>query len=222
MNIVNDKVTSYLDSFYQPMNENLKILREEAEEKAVPIILRDTEACILNIIRIQKPQRILEIGTAVGYSALCFAAALPETEIVSLEINEDMYRTATANVEKNGMTNRIHIKLGDAIESLKELKTCITDAESEGFDMVFIDAAKGHYREFWDESIPLCRKGAVLLSDNVLLKARTVSDEYVTERRQKTSVRRMREYIQYITKAKNADTAILPVGDGIAISVLKR
>lgn len=221
MSIKNDRVTEYLDGLYQPLNDALRQLRADAEEYHVPIILRETEACILNIIRMKKPRRILEIGTAVGYSALCFAAAFPEAEIVSLEVSEEMYRTALANVERFGFDRRIQIKLGDAVESLKELSSSITNVDTAGFDLVFIDAAKSHYREFWDSSIPLCRKGAVILSDNVLLKASTASDEYVTEKRHKTSVKRMREFIEYITKLDYADTAVLSVGDGVAVSVLR-
>lgn len=221
MNIVNDKVTEYLDSFYRPVNDFLKILRAEAEEKGIPIIQRDTEACILNLIRIKNPRRILEIGTAAGYSAICFAAAFPQTEIVSLEVNKDLYGAALTNIEKCGLSDRIHVKLGDAVESLRELGEAMSHVDSAGFDLVFIDAAKSHYKKFWDGSIPLCREGAMILSDNVLLKGRTASDEYVTEKRQKTSVRRMREYIKYITKSGYADTAVLPLGDGIAVSVLR-
>lgn len=221
MNITNDRVTEYLEGLYQPLNADLRQLRADAEEQSVPIILRETEAYILNIIRMKKPRRILEIGTAVGYSAICFASSSPETEIVSLEVSEEMFQTASTNVGRFAFSNRIQIKLGDAIESLKELSSSITDLESEGFDLIFIDAAKSHYKEFWDGSIPLCRKNAVILSDNVLLKARTASDEFVTERRHKTSVKRMREFIEYITKLDYADTAILTIGDGVAFSVLR-
>lgn len=221
MNIVNDKVTAYLDDLYQPLNDFLKNLRADAEENRVPIILKDTEGCLLNFIRIKKPLRILEIGTAVGYSSLCFVTAFPKAEIVSLEVSEEMQRIATENIEKCGMSNKIQIQLGDAVEGLKKLKESIADVSTQGFDMVFIDASKGHYKEFWDGSIPLCREGAVILSDNVLFKAKTVSDEYVTEKREKTMVRRMREYIKYITSLEYADTAILSVGDGIAVSVLR-
>jgi predicted O-methyltransferase YrrM len=221
MNITNDKVTEYLDGLYQPLNEELNMLRSAAEEQHVPIILRETEAFLFHILRMKKPRRILEIGTAVGYSAICFAVASPETEVVSLEVSEDMYRIAAGNLEQFSLSGRIRIKLGDAVESLKELKDSMSDVDSEGFDFVFIDAAKGHYREFWDGSIPICRKDAVILSDNVLLKARTASDEYVTEKRQKTSVKRMREFIKYITALDYADTAVLSIGDGVAVSVLK-
>ncbi|HYE67226.1 MAG TPA: O-methyltransferase [Anaerovoracaceae bacterium] len=221
MNITNDRVTEYLEGLYQPLNLDLKQLRADAEEQHIPIILRESEAYLLNIIRTKKPRRILEIGTAIGYSAICFAAASPETEIVSLEVSEEMFQTASKNVERFGLSNRIQIKLGDAVESLKEMSSAIIDVDTAGFDLVFIDAAKSHYKEFWDGSIPLCRKSAVILSDNVLLKGTTASDEYVTEKRHKTSVKRMREFIEYIMKSDYADTAVLSVGDGVAFSVLR-
>ena len=219
-NIVNDKVTSYLSGLYKPLNEELEKLRQDAEEKEIPIILRETETCILNLIKIKNPRRILEIGTAVGYSAIFFATVLPEAEIVSLEISDDMYRAALNNVKRFGLSGRIQILLGDAAKNVKSLEGRTMEIDSEGFDLVFIDASKSFYKEFWNGSVPLCRAGALILSDNVLLKARTVSDEYITDRRQKTNVRRMRQFIDYIMKLDYADTAILTVGDGIAVSVL--
>lgn len=221
MNITNDIVTEYLEGLYLPMNDELGKLRQVAEKHNVPIILRDSETFILNMIRTKKPARILEIGTATGYSAICFASACPKAEIVSLERSDKMMRYAITNIEKFGLTDRIRVIHGDALESLKALGSSMTDAEKDGFDFVFIDAAKSFYKKFWDCSVPMCRKEAVILSDNVLLKARTASDEFITERRQKTSVRHMREYLSYITQLDYADTAVLPVGDGIAVSVLK-
>lgn len=221
MNITNDKITEYLESYYRPLNRELGELRAYAEEQQIPVITKDTETLLLNLVRMKKPGRILEIGTAIGYSAICFAQTYPQCEIISLEYSENMYRQALENIDRFGLTGRIHVIFGDAAESLDGLSESMNASEDLGFDMVFIDAAKSLYRKFWDSCVPLCRSGAVIISDNVLLKARTVSDEYITERRQKTSVRHMREYIRYITKTQVADTAVLPVGDGIAISVLK-
>lgn len=222
MKFVNDKVTEYIDSYYRPLNEDLMKLREEAEEALIPIITRDTEMLLTNILRIRKPKRILEIGTAVGYSAICFASLLPDAKIVSLELREDMASKAKANIEKFQLENRIEIRIGDATESLDELNQSLKDVEAQGFDMVFIDAAKSHYQVFWNKSLPLCRKDAVIISDNILLKARTASDEFITRRRQMTSVRQMREYIRKISETEDADTSLIPIGDGVAISVLRR
>lgn len=221
MNITNDRITEYLDEFYRPLSGELGKLRASAEERLIPVITKDTEALLLNMIRMKKPGRILEIGTAVGYSAICFASASAGTEVVSLESSASMCREANENVAMFGLSERIRIIEGDASESLKQLADSIKDVDSEGFDLVFIDAAKSLYKDFWNACIPLCRKGAVIISDNVLLKARTASDEYITKRRQKTSVRHMREYLDYITGSKEAHTAVLSVGDGVAVSVLK-
>lgn len=221
MNITNETVTEYLEGLYRPLSNEIEQLRMIAEKHHVPIILRDSEAFILNIIRMKKPRRILEIGTAMGYSAICFAAACPNADIVSLERSEKMSQYAFSNIEKFGMTGRIRVIKGDALESLKQLRTEMGEVETEGFDLVFIDAAKSFYKKFWEACIPLCRKEAVVLSDNVLLQGRTASDDFITERRQKTSVRHMREFINDITQLDYADTAVLPIGDGIAVSVIK-
>lgn len=221
MNIINEKVTQYMDSLYTPLNEYLADLRTHAEEKHVPIILRDTETLILNLIRIKNPQRILEIGTAVGYSASCFATASLNVKVTSLELNEDMYKLATLNIEAAGLTDRIQIILGDAKESIRALRETMNDIREDGYDLVFIDAAKTHYKDFWDECMNICKPDAVIISDNVLLKARTVSDEYITEKRQKTSVKRMREFLYYITNLDNIETSVLSVGDGVAVSVIR-
>ena len=221
MNITNDTVTEYLEGLYRPVSDELGHLREIADKHNVPIILKDSETFILNLLRMKKPRRILEIGTAIGYSAICFATACPNAEIVTLERSENMLQYAVANIEKFGLSDRIRIMRGDALESLGVLHEEVADADTNGFDFIFIDAAKSFYPKFWEACIPMCRKEAVILSDNVLLKGRTASDEFITERRQKTSVRHMREYLKNITELDYADTAVIAVGDGIAVSVLK-
>ncbi len=221
MNIVNDKVTEYLEGFYKPLSPFLGSMRMQAEENHVPIILKETEDCMRSYLQIIKPNRILEIGTAVGYSSIFFANLLPEVEITSLEVNESMFQTATKNIKDAGLEHRIEVLLGDAVEGLVQLKISREDNNQSPYDLVFIDASKGHYKEFWDGCLPLCKKDAIILSDNVLFKGKTVSDEYVTDRRQRTMVRRMREYMEYITNLAYADTAVLSVGDGLAVSVLR-
>lgn len=213
MNIINNDVTEYIDSLYRPLNKKMLEFRKVSEDEHIPIILKDTETLLLNIIRIKNPKRILEIGTAVGYSASCFACAKENTEIVSIEADEEMYERALENIRKLGYENRISVKLGKAEDVLSELKDYV-------FDMVFIDASKSHYREFWDLSLPLLTKDALIISDNVLLKAGTASDLYDPKKRFKTSIRKMREYLRYITDLDYADTSVLPVGDGVAVSVL--
>lgn len=218
-NITNETITEYLNGLYHPLSDALDELRRAAEEEKIPILLKDAEALILQLIRLKQPRRILEIGTAIGYSAICFAAAAPDAEITSLEISEKMYRRACENVKTFGYADRIHLRMGDGAEELQAISREMNHAEQEGYDLVFIDAAKSHYQQFWTESLALCRPGAMLIADNVLLKARTASDEYITDRRQKTSVRRMRDFLSFIADSALVDTAVLPVGDGVAISI---
>ncbi len=211
-NIINPEVTGYITSFYRPVNEELGRFRAEAEKHRVPVILPDTETLILSLLRIMKPRRILEIGTAVGYSASCFAAVC-DAEITTVEVKEETARTAGANIDRLGFSDRIEVLCGDGEDIV-----CGLD---RSYDFVFIDAAKSHYRRFFDAAVRHCSKGAVIVSDNVLFKARVVSDKYDETGRYKTNIRKMREFVEYITGIDYADTALLPVGDGVAISILK-
>ncbi len=156
----------------------------------------------------------------MGYSAICFATASPDRGRKS-GIERIHVPGGDGKCCEFELAERIRIIEGDASESLKQLAASLKDVIPKALILCFIDAAKSVYKDFWNACIPLCRKGAVVISDNVLLKARTASDEYITKRRQKTSVRHMREYLNYITGSKEAHTAVLSVGDGVAVSVLK-
>ncbi len=213
MNIINDRVTSYINGLYRSLDPELGELRKKAEEDHVPIILRDTETLLLTLLQLKKPDAILEIGTAVGYSALCMAAVCPDCRIITIEADGQMYEAAEKNKKALNPEARIEFVLGQGQEVLGELKGA--------FDLVFIDAAKSHYRTFWDKALPLCRPGAMIICDNVLMKAMTVSDQYDPKKKYKTSIRRMREFLTYITNVDYADTSVLPVGDGVSISILK-
>ena len=211
--ITGNIVSSYLDTLYISPDERLSQLREFAEENHVPIILKDTESFLLMLLKLREPVRILEIGTAVGYSASCFAFACGCT-VTTIEQDQDMYETALSNIRQFGLEDRIEVILGDAAEKISEL---------EGpFDMVFIDASKSHYKEFFDLALPLCSDDAVIVCDNVLMKGMTASDEYDTRKRYKTSIRRMREFLRYINEIEYADTSVLPVGDGISVTIIDR
>ncbi len=233
MNITNNIITSFIDTLYKNDNKDLQELREFAERKHVPIILRDTEGLLLKLLKIKKPQRILEIGAAVGYSACCFAECC-DCHVISIESNAETFEIARNNIENMGFADRVEVRFGDARDVLMQMsnEACTqkaagndtedTDADTLGFDAVFIDAAKSHYKAFWDLALPLCNDEAMIICDNVLMKGMTASDEYDTGKRYKTSIRRMREFISYITDLPYADTCILPVGDGISISVIDK
>ena len=206
MNITNGIITAFINTFYKNDNKDLQELRAFAEAQHVPIILRDTEGLLMNLLRIKKPQRILEIGAAVGYSACCFAEGCG-CQVVTIESNPETFEIAKNNIENMGFSDRV--------EAAKD------DPEG-GFDVVFIDAAKSHYKAFWDLALPLCNDDAMIICDNVLMKGMTASDEYDPGKKYKTSIRKMREFIHYITDLPYADTCILPVGDGVSISVIDK
>ncbi len=216
MNITNEKVTSYLDSLYRPLTPKLANLRLRAESDGIPVILRDTERFLASMLALTRPTRILEIGAAVGYSSSCFAEICgPSAKIVTLEADEDMFRKAQENISLLGYAAQISVVFGDARQSLGTLDL------DEPFDFVFIDAAKSHYRAFFDGALSLCRSGSLIICDNVLMKAMTASDEYDTKKKYKTSIKRMRAFLAYITEAESVTTSIIPVGDGISVSVVK-
>ncbi|MBR2778807.1 MAG: O-methyltransferase [Firmicutes bacterium] len=214
--IINPVITDYTDVLYRPLSPDLEKLRAEAEEENLPVILKDTERALAVLLRMRKPARVLEIGTLVGYSACCFAALCgPDTEIVTLERDPEMVRRAQRNIEALGYRAQVHIVEGDARETIAGL--------DGPFEVVFIDAGKSHYREYWDAVLPLCADGAVIVCDNVLMRGAVVSEDYDSvPRRHRTSIRRMRAFLEYITGTEDAETAVLTAGDGLAVSVVRR
>ena len=165
-----------------------------------------------------KPQNILEIGTAVGYSSSFFASLSEDIQITTIESNEETYNKAINNINKLGYKDRINVCLGDAREVLEELKK----EHSSSFDFVFIDAAKSHYRSFWDLSIPLIKDESLIVCDNILMKGMTASDEYDKYKRHKTNIRHMRDFLDYINNLDYAQTTTLAVGDGLALSIINK
>lgn len=220
MNITNDIITAYINTLYKSDNPKLKELREFAEEKHVPIILKDTEGLLLRLLKIKRPKHILEIGAAVGYSACCFADSCG-CEVTTVESDAEAYEAAKTNIAALGFDDKVHVRFGDARDVLVELAE-ESGRKEESFDVVFIDAAKSHYKEFWDLVLPMCKQDSLIICDNVLMKGMTASDDYDTKKRYKTSIRRMREFISYITHLEYADTCVIPVGDGVSISVIDK
>lgn len=217
MNITNDIVKAYTDSLYTPVNNRLIELRHYAEEHHVPVILKDSEELLRFIAGVRRPGSILEIGCAIGYSASVFAFS-SDCMVTTIEADETMYETACKNISDLGIDDRVTIIHGDAHNVLEALHT----EKNNCYDIVFIDAAKSHYREFWDLSLPLCRDDALIICDNILMKGMTASDEFDTKKRYKTSIKRMRSFVEYIKNQPYADTCILPVGDGMSLSIINK
>lgn len=222
MNITDEKILEYINGFYQPLNPFLENLRARAEKGDIPIIQKEIEVFLLTLLQMNRPNRILEIGTAVGYSALCFATARPGAHITTLELQERHKITAETNFLEAGMEKQIRVVQGDARDSLRVLQDEVRGGKFGPFDFIFIDGAKSHYLEIWDLCVPLCKEGAVIVSDNILYKGIIAADEYLDHPRNRTIVRRMRAYLDHITSIPLATTSILPVGDGIAISVINQ
>jgi predicted O-methyltransferase YrrM len=211
-NITNDIVEQYIQTLYLPATTYLYDMRQSAESRDIPIITRDTEMLLESILRIKHPSSILEIGTAIGYSAIFFCSVLDSLKITSIEINTRMQEEALKNIKDAGFEEQITVIKGDAADVL--------DSIDETFDMIFIDAAKGHYKTFFDLCLKHSKPGTIIVSDNILFKGITASEEFLDCRRNKTIMRRMRSYLKYITELPAVRTSVLPVGDGIAISVI--
>lgn len=190
----------------------LQIIKQKALEEHIPIIMDDTLEVVDKILTNLKPKKILEIGTAVGYSAMCFSEYLTEDgKIDTIERDEERIREAKDNIKKVGVEEKINIYEGDAVEILPIL--------NDKYDMIFIDAAKGKYPFFLKEALRMLNENGVILADNILYKGYVMSD--YNKHKQRTAVRNLREYIAEVTNNPNLETEILEVGDGLAITKLK-
>ena len=203
----------FLDMLIPKRSDFLEKLREKSalEESYAPIVQKSTEQMLITLLKIVKPRRILEIGTAVGYSAILMAENLPEeSQIVTVERYEKHADIAVDNIFKAGYEKKIKVIKGEAAEVLAWL--------DEGFDFVFLDAAKGQYIEFLPDILRILNSGGVLLSDNILYKG-MVEDEEKLIRRKITIVKRLRMYLEEIMNNPMLTSSIIPIGDGVAISV---
>ncbi len=190
-------------------NIELENLKEKALENHIPIIMDDTLEKIKEILKLENPKRILEIGTAVGYSASKFAEGTDQDCIIdTIEIDEIKANEAKENIKNIGFADRINVMIGNAVEILPTLK--------EKYDIIFIDAAKGKYPIFLEESLKLIKNNGLILADNILYKGYVMSD--YNKHKQRTAVRHLREYIKEITENENLDTEILEIGDGLSIT----
>ena len=192
--------------------EELEKVKQKALEEHIPIVMDDTLEEIKKILEQEKPQRILEIGTAVGYSASQFIYFAPKAIVDTIELDEQRAKEATQNVKKIGIEDKVNILIGNAVEILPSL-------QSE-YDMIFIDANKGKYPFFLQEGIRLVKNNGWIIADNILYKGYVMSD-YNTHK-QRTAVRHLREYIQMAQENEILETQILEVGDGLAISRVKK
>lgn len=210
-NINFDYITRYIRRTIKPQSGLLAEMEVYAAENSVPISQPESIKLIELLIMIGKVKRVLEVGSAIGYSAIRMAEAGAET-IDTIEINHDTALIARENIEKSGYSDRINLIEGDAKEIIPNLEGM--------YDMIFIDAAKGQYNEFFKHGMRLLKKGGILISDNILYKGMTATDELVLHRKI-TIVKRLRQYVDMLCKHPELETDILPLGDGVALSVKK-
>ena len=196
------------------MNElELNIIKKKALNEHIPIILDDTLEYIYELYKNKKINSILEIGTAVGYSAICFTNFLKKDGFIdTIERDESRADKAKENIQKAEVEDKINIFLGDAVEILPTI--------NKKYDMVFIDAAKGKYPFFLKEALRLLNDNGIILADNILYKGYVMSD--YNKHKQRTAVRHLREYIKETTENPKLDTQILEIGDGLAITKKKK
>ncbi len=212
--IIDERYTTFLNSFAEDHSELLAEIERQAREDGVPIIRRETQSLLKVLLAAVRPERVLEIGTAVGFSALLMAEQLDEgARITTIESYEKRIPLARENFAKAGREDRIELLEGDAAVILPQL---------EGpYDFIFMDAAKGQYLNFLEEVLRLLAPGGMLVSDNVLQDGEIIQSRFLVERRNRTIHKRMREYLRQISDLECLQTTILPVGDGVTISVKK-
>lgn len=193
-------------------NIELEKIKEKALENHIPIIMDDTLEYIYNLYKDKKISTILEIGTAVGYSAICFSEMLEDNGFIdTIERDEERIAEAIENIKIAEVEEKINIISGDAVEILPTI--------NKKYDMVFIDAAKGKYPFFLKEALRLLNDDGIILADNILYKGYVMSD--YNKHKQRTAVRNLREYIKEVTQNPNLETEILEIGDGLAVTKLR-
>ncbi len=208
-----DYINEYIRNTIRKNDGILAELEEFARQNHVPVIHPEVARLIMVLGRMAGPGRILEIGTAIGYSSILMASFLQTGgRIDTIERYELMVDRARQNIKKAGLEDTINVIAGDALEVLK----CL----DKKYDMIFLDAAKGQYPEFLPECLRMLEKGGLLISDNVLYKGMVATDKLVV-RRKKTIVKRMRDYLDIISLNDELETSIIPIGDGVALSYRK-
>lgn len=209
--IVDERMVTFLHSLEAGNSEILEKIEQEAIDTYVPIIRKEMQSFLKVLLRIQKPMKILEVGTAVGFSAILMSEYVPENcKITTIEKYEKRIPIARENFKRAGKEEQITLIEGDALEVLKSL--------DESYDFIFMDAAKGQYIYYLPEVVRLLAKDGVFVSDNVLQEGDIIESRFAVERRNRTIHSRMREYLYELKHHKLLETAIIPLGDGVALS----
>lgn len=212
--VVEERLVTYINSLETGNTEILDEIEREALRSDVPIIRKEMQTFLKVFLAMKRPARILEVGTAVGFSAILMAEYNPGAcEIITVENYEKRIPIARENFKRAGKESVITLLTGDAKEVLPTIE--------EPFDFIFMDAAKGQYIHFLPEVLRLLKSGGTLISDNVLQDGDIIQSRFAVTRRNRTIHKRMREYLYTLTHHEELTTAVLPIGDGITVSVKK-
>lgn len=213
--IVEERLITYINSLDIGNGALLEEIEAEAQRACVPVIRKETQQFLKLLLAMNCPKSILEIGTATGFSALLMEASNPVVcHVTTIENYEKRIPIAKANFLRAGKENVIELLEGDASQVMKQL--------SGPYDFIFMDAAKGQYIHFLSEALRLLRPGGVLVSDNVLQDGDIIESRFAVTRRNRTIHKRMREYLYELTHMESLTTSILPIGDGVTVSVKER
>ncbi len=210
--IVDERMLDYILSLDKDASPLVRTIEQEAIRDYVPIIRKESQSLLRVLLKIKKPGQVLEVGTAIGFSAILMGECLPESShLTTIEKYEKRIPIAKENFKRAGMEDKITLLEGDAVEVLKGL---------EGpYDFIFMDAAKGQYIHFLPEVLRLLAPGGILVSDNVLQDGDVVESRYAVVRRNRTIHSRMREYLWTLKHMEGMETMVLPIGDGMTVSV---
>ena len=213
--IVDERMVTYIRSLERPENPVIEAIEQEALESFVPIIRKETQSFLKVMMLMNRPARVLEVGTAVGFSAILMSEYLPEgSRITTIENYEKRIPIARNNFKRAGKEEQITLIEGDALEVMKTL---------EGpYDFIFMDAAKGQYIHYMPEVVRLLSDGGILMSDNVLQDGDIIESRFAVERRNRTIHSRMRDYLYELKHSDVLETSIIPLGDGVALSIKKK
>lgn len=210
--IVNERIVSFINSLDQGDSEICTLIEKEAREDHVPIIRKEMGAFLKVLLTMKSPKRILEIGTAVGYSSILMSEHIDEdARITTIENYDKRIPIAKANIKRAQKEHLITLLEGDALEILKTL--------SGSYDFIFLDAAKAQYITILPDILRLLEKDGILITDNVLQEGDIIESRYAVTRRNRTIYERMREYLYAVTHHEALQTSIVPIGDGITLSV---
>ena len=210
--VATEQITDYLRSLIKENTGILKELEEKALKEYIPIISPEVAQLIRLLCEMTGAEKLLEIGSAIGYSSILFAGFSDDMKITTIEMDEERASEAEKNISRAGMDKKITLLKGNALE--------VMDQIAESFDIVFVDAAKGQYNNFLPKCLKLLKKGGLLISDNILYRG-TVAETGFIPRKHRTIIVNMKEYLKRLSEDENLTTSIIPIGDGVAVSLKK-